>query len=76
MLYLFTQEVQHKWKVNNIRNWSEIYPQLYIFFSEIMSKVVNSGCFSKLSLKIHKVGLRARGDLYEFNLQPSRFQLC
>ena len=38
MLYLSTQEVQKKWKVNSLRNWSEIYPQLSIFFSEIMSK--------------------------------------
>ena len=38
MLYLSTQEVQNKWKVNSVKNWSEIYPQLCIFFSEIMSK--------------------------------------
>jgi len=38
MLYLVTQEVQEKWKANSIRNWHEIYPQLSIFFSEIMSK--------------------------------------
>jgi putative transposase len=38
MLYLATQEVQNKWKVNSIRSWQEIYPQLSIFFSEIMSK--------------------------------------
>ena len=38
MLYLSTQEVQKKWKVNSLRNWHEIYPQLSIFFSEIMSK--------------------------------------
>jgi putative transposase len=38
MLYLATQEVQNKWKVNSIRSWPEIYPQLSIFFSEIMSK--------------------------------------
>jgi len=38
MLYLSTQEVQNKWKINSIKNWSEIYPQLCIFFSEIMSK--------------------------------------
>ena len=38
MLYLATQEVQKKWKVNSLRNWHEIYPQLSIFFSEIMSK--------------------------------------
>lgn len=41
MLYLSTQEVQKKWKVNSLRNWSEIYPQLSIFFSEIMSKYTN-----------------------------------
>jgi transposase-like protein len=38
MLYLSTQEVQNKWSRNGIRNWSEIYPQLCIFFSEIMEK--------------------------------------
>lgn len=38
MLYLSTQEVQEKWKANSLRNWHEIYPQLSIFFSEIMSK--------------------------------------
>ena len=41
MLYLATQEVQNKWKVNSLRNWHEIYPQLSIFFSEIMSKYTN-----------------------------------
>jgi len=38
MLYLATQEVQNKWNRTCLRNWSEIYPQLCIFFSEIMSK--------------------------------------
>jgi putative transposase len=38
MLYLATQEQQEKWKANSIRNWYEIYPQLSIFFSEIVSK--------------------------------------
>jgi len=38
MLYLATQEQQEKWKANSIRSWFEIYPQLSIFFSEIMSK--------------------------------------
>ncbi len=38
LLYLATQEVQEKWKANSLRNWPEIYPQLSIFFSEIMSK--------------------------------------
>jgi transposase-like protein len=38
MLYLTTQEVQEKWKRTGLRNWSEIYPQLCIFFSEIMEK--------------------------------------
>ena len=40
MLYLVTQEVQEKWKANSLRNWYEIYPQLSIFFSEIMSKYI------------------------------------
>ena len=38
MLYLSTQEAQEKWNRNGVRNWSEIYPQLCIFFSEIMEK--------------------------------------
>lgn len=38
LLYLATQEVQEKWKTSRIRGWSEIYPQLTIFFSEIMEK--------------------------------------
>ena len=38
MLYLSIQEIQEKWKANSLRNWYEIYPQLSIFFSEIMSK--------------------------------------
>ncbi len=39
MLYLATQEVQNKWNSSKIRNWSEIYPQLCIFFSEIMENI-------------------------------------
>ncbi|RXJ67938.1 IS256 family transposase [Halarcobacter ebronensis] len=38
MLYLSTQEVQVKWERTSMRNWSEIYPQLCIFFSKIMEK--------------------------------------
>ena len=38
MLYLSTQEVQIKWEKSSMRNWSEIYPQLCIFFSNIMKK--------------------------------------
>jgi len=38
VLYLSTQEVQEKWNRNGLRNWSEIYPQLCIFFSKIMEK--------------------------------------
>ncbi|RXJ65126.1 IS256 family transposase [Halarcobacter ebronensis] len=38
VLYLSTQEVQEKWNRNGVRSWSEIYPQLCIFFSEIMEK--------------------------------------
>ena len=38
MLYMSTQEVQAKWERTSIRNWSEIYPQLCLFFSEIMEK--------------------------------------
>ena len=38
VLYLATQEQQEKWNMSSIRNWFEIYPQLSIFFSEIISK--------------------------------------
>lgn len=38
MLYMITQEIQVKWERTSLRNWSEIYPQLCIFFSEIMQK--------------------------------------
>ena len=38
LLYLTTQEVQNKWIKSKVRNWSEIYPQLCIFFEEIMIK--------------------------------------
>ena len=38
VLYLSTQEVQEKWNKNSLRNWSEIYPQLCIFFNKIMAK--------------------------------------
>lgn len=37
-LYLAIYEQQEKWNRTSLRNWSEIYPQLSIFFSEIMSK--------------------------------------
>jgi len=36
LLAIFQQ--QEKWNKSSIRNWSEIYPQLSIFFSEIMAK--------------------------------------
>lgn len=38
MLFLSTQEVQEKWNRSGLKHWSEIYPQLCIFFSEIMEK--------------------------------------
>lgn len=38
LMYLSIQEVQNKWKNSKVRNWCEIYPQLRIFFSEIMEK--------------------------------------
>lgn len=38
VMFLATQEQQAKWNMSSIRNWFEIYPQLSIFFSEIMSK--------------------------------------
>ncbi len=38
VVYLATQQMQEKWNRTSLRNWHEIYPQLSIFFSEIMSK--------------------------------------
>ena len=38
VLYLATQEQQNKWERSTVKNWHEIYPQLSIFFSDIMSK--------------------------------------
>jgi len=38
VMYLATQEQQNKWNMSSIRNWYEIYPQLSIFFSEILLK--------------------------------------
>ena len=38
VMYLATQEQQNKWNTSSVRNWFEIYPQLSIFFSEIMAK--------------------------------------
>ena len=40
VMYLSTQEQQEKWNANSIRSWYEIYPQLSIYFSEIMSKYI------------------------------------
>jgi transposase-like protein len=38
VIYLATQEQQNKWNTSSIRNWFAIYPQLSIFFKEIMAK--------------------------------------
>jgi putative transposase len=38
MVYLATQQIQQKWHRTRVRNWSEIYPQLCIFFDGIMEK--------------------------------------
>jgi len=38
VLYLAIFQQQEKWNRTSVRNWSEIYPQLSIFFSEIMAK--------------------------------------
>ncbi|NQY52178.1 MAG: transposase [Campylobacteraceae bacterium] len=38
LMYLSIHEVQNKWKSSRVRNCSETYPQLCIFFSEIMEK--------------------------------------
>jgi len=38
VLYMAIYQQQEKWNRTSVRNWSEIYPQLSIFFSEIMAK--------------------------------------
>ena len=38
MVYLATSQIQEKWQRPRVRNWSEIYPQLCIFFEEVMAK--------------------------------------
>jgi transposase-like protein len=38
VLYMAIYQQQEKWNITRVRNWSEIYPQLSIFFSEIMAK--------------------------------------
>ena len=37
-MYLAISEQQNKWERSTIKNWCEIYPQLSIFFKEIMAK--------------------------------------
>jgi len=38
MVYLATQQIQEKRQKTRVRNWREIYPQLCLFFDEIMEK--------------------------------------
>ena len=38
VIFTSTQEVLKKWKNGRVRNWSEIYPQLVIFFQDILLK--------------------------------------
>jgi transposase-like protein len=38
MGYLAIQQIQEKWQRTRVRNWHEIYPQLCLFFDEIMEK--------------------------------------
>jgi len=40
VLFTSTQEVMEKWKSSRIRNWSEIYPQLVIYFQDILVKYI------------------------------------
>ncbi|WP_121628559.1 transposase [Poseidonibacter antarcticus] len=54
VLYLSIQEVQNKWKNSKVRNWSEMYPQLCIFFSEIIEKYNILIC---IKLKPHKIAV-------------------
>jgi transposase-like protein len=38
MVYLATQQIQEKWQRTRVRNLHSIYPQLCIFFDEVMGK--------------------------------------
>jgi len=38
VMYLAISEQQNKWERSTVKNWCEIYPQLSIFFKEIMAK--------------------------------------
>ena len=38
VMYLACSEQQNKWERSTVKNWCEIYPQLSIFFKEIMAK--------------------------------------
>jgi len=40
VLFTSTQEVMEKWKSSRIRNWSEIYLQLVIYFQDILVKYI------------------------------------
>jgi hypothetical protein len=37
-MYLYILEISEKWKSSKIRDWSEIYPQLSIYFSDTLEK--------------------------------------
>ena len=37
-LFLAVTEIQFKWNGSKIRDWDKIYPQLTIYFSEILEK--------------------------------------
>lgn len=37
-MYLYILEILEKWKSSKIRDWSEIYPQLSIYFSDTLEK--------------------------------------
>ncbi|WP_459889925.1 hypothetical protein [Desulfothermus okinawensis] len=39
LLYLAILDISKKW-ADTIRNWSKIYPQLYIFFEDRIKNVV------------------------------------
>ncbi len=40
VVFTSIQEVMEKWKSSRIRNWSEIYPQLVIYFKDILVKYI------------------------------------
>jgi transposase-like protein len=40
VIYLACYEMQEKWQRTRVRDWAEIYPQLCIYFDDVMAKYI------------------------------------